>query len=71
MRTQGLHVWRGSGAVGIDLAVGSLQIRVGYNRRPALSWPGNINHAQVVFLDDPVQVDVEEILPRRRSPMAE
>ena len=37
----------------------------------AVSLVGNIDHVEVAILDDAVQVDVDEILSRRRSPMAE
>ena len=32
---------------------------------------GDVDHVEVVLLDDPVQVRVNEVLPRRRSPMPE
>ena len=32
---------------------------------------GNIDHVEVVFLDDPVQVSVDKILSRRRPPVAQ
>ena len=32
---------------------------------------GDIDHIEVVLLDDPVQVDVDEVLPRGRAPVPE
>ena len=56
---------------GIDLAVGAFQIGVGHQPRPAVARPGDVDHVQVVFLDDAVQMDVDEVQPRRRAPVAE
>jgi shikimate kinase len=33
--------------------------------------PRNVDRVQVVFLDDTVQVNVDEVQPRRRAPVAE
>src|SRR6202011_1654265 len=49
--------------VWIDLAVGALEISVGHDGRAAVPRAGDVNHVEVVFLDDPVQVRVNEILP--------
>src|SRR5450756_2140262 len=57
--------------VGIDLAVSALEIRVADNRRTAVPGAGDVNHVEVVFLDDPVQVHVDEVLPRGRAPVAQ
>src|SRR3984885_2187364 len=55
----------------IPLAVSAFEIRSADHRRSAVPRSGHVNHVQVVFLDDPIQVRVNEILPRRRSPMAQ
>src|SRR5208337_126884 len=48
----------------VDLGVGSFEIsRAQYTRR-AMAWPGHENHVQVVFLDEPVQVNVDECKAR-------
>ena len=57
--------------VGIDLAVRPFEVGVGHQRRPAVSGAGDVEHVQVILLDDPVQMDVEEVLARRGSPVAE
>src|SRR5438552_655122 len=60
----GADVW-------IDLAVGALEISVGHDSRAAVPRAGDINHVEVVFLDDPVQMHVNEVLPGGRTPMAQ
>ena len=57
--------------VGIDLAVGPLEIGVGDQRRPAVSGAGDVDHVEVELLDQPVEVDVDEVQARRRAPVAE
>src|ERR1035437_3422519 len=57
--------------IGIDLAVGAFEVGIGNHRRAAVAWAGDVNHVEVVFLDDPVQVHVDEVLPRRRAPMSQ
>ena len=57
--------------VGIDFAVGAFQVGVRHQSRPAVARPGDVDDVQVVFLDDPVQMDVDEVQPRRRAPVAE
>ena len=57
--------------VGIDLAVGAFQVGVRHQPRPAVARPGDVDDVQVVLLDDAVQVDVDEVQPRRRAPVAE
>src|SRR6185295_13636340 len=55
----------------IDLAVGPLEVRVGDERRAAVPRTRDEDHVEVVFPDDPVQVDVNEAQARGRSPVAE
>ena len=59
------------GDVGVDLAVGALEVRVRDQRRAAVPRADDVDHVQVVLLDDPVQVDVEQVQARRRPPVAE
>src|SRR5437870_4357002 len=56
---------------GIELAVRSLEVGVRDERGPAVSRPGNVDHVEIVLPDDAVQVHVDEVLPRRRAPVAE
>ena len=55
--------------VGIDLAVGALEVGVGDQGRTAVAGAGDVEHVQVVLRDDPVEVHVDEVLPRRGAPM--
>src|SRR5271154_3981813 len=36
-----------------------------------MTWTGNVKHIQVVLLDNPVQMHVDEVLPRRCTPMGD
>ena len=49
--------------VGIDLAVGALEIGVRDEAGPAMSRAGHVDHVEVVLVDDSVEVDVDEIEP--------
>ena len=54
---------------GIDLAVGAFQVGVGDQRRAAVPGAGDVDHVKVILVDDPVQMHVDEVLARRRSPV--
>jgi len=56
--------------VGIDLAVGALQIGVGDQRRAAMARAGDVDHVEVVLLDQPVEMNVDEVEAGRRAPVA-
>ena len=55
----------------IVLGVRAFQIAVRHDARTAVARTDDVDHVQIVVLDQPVEVDVEEIQPRRRAPMAE
>ena len=57
--------------VGIDLAVSALEVSVAHDGRAAVPGAGDVNHVEVVFLDDPVQVHVNEVLPGGRAPVSQ
>ena len=57
--------------VGVHLAVGTLEICVGHERRTAVTGPGNVDHREIPFPDDAVQMNVDEIQTRSRSPVTE
>ena len=42
----------------------TLKVSVGHDSRAAVPGAGDVNHVEVVFFDDPVQMHVNEILPR-------
>ena len=66
-----LHAVRILGDAGVDLAVRTFEVRIGDQAWAAVPGPDDVDHVEVVFLDDPVQVDVEKVQARRRPPVAE
>jgi hypothetical protein len=50
--------------VRVDLALGALEVGIPHQRRPAVTGTSDIEHVQVILLDNPVQVNVNEILAR-------
>ena len=57
--------------VRINLAVSALEVGVRDQAGPAMPRAGDIDHVEVVLLDHPVQVNVDEVQAWRRSPVAE
>ena len=55
----------------IDLGVSALEISVRHDRRTAVAGTGNINDVGVVLANQPVEMHVDKILPRRSPPMTE
>src|SRR5689334_18129085 len=66
---QALHPLLVGGDVRINLAVSALEVGVCDQTRPAMARAGNVDHVEVMLLDDPVEVDVNEIQAGRRPPM--
>ncbi len=59
------------GDLGIGLRPGPLQPGVGDHGRPAMAGAADVDHVHVLAADDAVEVGVDEVLARRRSPVAE
>src|SRR5213078_4113183 len=57
--------------VGIDLAVGALEVDVGDEPGAAVPGAGDVERLEAVALDDPVEMGVEEVQARRGPPVAE
>ena len=57
--------------VRIQLAVSAFEIGVGDERRPAMSRANDVDHVQVIFFDDPIEMHAEHVEPRRCTPVAE
>ena len=36
-----------------------------------MSWTGDVNDVRIVFFDEPIQMNVDEVLTRRSSPVTE
>ena len=66
-----LHPFRVQRDVRVELAVRALEPGVRHQRRPAVARAAEVDHVQVVALDRAVQVRVDEVQARRRSPMPE
>ena len=54
--------------VGIDLAVSALKIGVTHDSGTAVPGAGDVYHIEVVFLNDAVQMDIDEVLPGGSCP---
>ena len=63
-----LHPLRVLADVRIDLAVGAFEIGVGHQRRAAVPRADDVDHVQVIALDDPVEVDAEHVQARATCP---
>src|SRR2546430_1238913 len=59
------------GDVGIDLAVSAFEVSVRHDAWPAVARAGYEEDLHVPFLDNAVQVDVNEVEPWRRAPVSE
>ena len=57
--------------VGVELAIGAFKIGVGHQAGAAVTRPGEIDHLQLITLDHPVQMHIDKIQTRCRSPMAQ
>ena len=55
----------------IALGVGAFEIAVRHDARAAVAGTNDVDHVQIVLLDQPVEVDIEEVQSRRRAPMTE
>src|SRR5579872_2281947 len=53
----------------VDLGISSFEIRVSESRWGAMSRARDVNHVQIVFFDEAVQMDPDETLTRIGSPM--
>src|ERR1043166_2206282 len=58
-----LNVW-------IEFCIGAFKVSVRHNPRPAVARPADINHIEVVFLDRPIAMDVDEIKTRSCPPVS-
>src|SRR6202012_3943491 len=65
------HAFGISGDVWIDLAVGALEIGIGYHARTAMAGATHIDHVEVESADHAIEMGIDEVQARRRPPMAE
>src|SRR4029078_11612400 len=59
-----LNVW-------IEFCIGAFKVCVRHNPRPAVPRPADINHIEVVFLDRPIAMDIDEIQSRSCPPVSQ
>jgi hypothetical protein len=71
LREETLHAFLVRGDIRIDLAVGSFQIGVRDEARPTVPRPGDVECVEVVLLDHPVQVGIDEVQAGRGAPVPE
>ena len=55
----------------VVLGIRALQVGLRHDPRAAVTRTDDIHHVQVVVADQPVQVDIQKIQPRRRTPMSQ
>ena len=68
---QFLHALFVAADVGIDLRISAIQIGVCDEEVSAVARAGNEDHILIKFLDDAVQVDIDEVLSGNGSPVAD
>ena len=56
---------------GVNLGVGAFEIGAGIERRASMSRTRDVDDVRIVLFDEPVQMDVDEVLARRGSPVTE
>jgi hypothetical protein len=61
----------GLGDVRVNFAVSALEIRVGDESRSTVSGARYVNDVQIVFPDQPVEMNVDKIQPGSCAPMTE
>ena len=66
---QPLHALDIPAHIGINLAVGALQVRLRYHGVSAMTGTGEIDHIQVIFFNDTVEMRIDEILTGYGAPM--
>src|ERR1700758_4424883 len=59
------------GTFRVDFGIGSFQVRVRKNCRGSMSGAGKEDHVQIVFLDQPVEMQIDEAQAGVRPPVPE
>ena len=57
--------------VRINFTPGAFEVDIAHNCRAAVTGTGDVEHVQVILLDDPVQMHIDEVLARRRAPVSD
>ena len=64
-----LHTLLVPGDIGIDLRVAAVQPVLRHHGVAAVTGAGEIDHVQIIALDDPVEVRIDEVLPGAGTPV--
>jgi hypothetical protein len=57
--------------MGVHLGVGTLEISVGYQPRPAVPWADDVEHVQVALADQTIPMHIKKVEARCGAPMAQ
>ena len=68
---EALHPGQVFALIRVDFRIGPLQISLGQDGRRAVTRAGNIDGVEVIFVDQPVKVDIGEALAGVRAPVAQ
>src|SRR6185312_10333059 len=68
---EALHALFVARNVGINLGVSTLEIGVRDQAGPTMAWSRDVDHVQIVLLDDPIQLNIDEVQSGRGPPMSE
>ncbi len=68
---QPLHALLVPSDVRIDLAISAIEPRIGHQAGAAMTRTSDIEHAQIALLDDAIEMRVDEVQARRRTPVAQ
>src|ERR1700720_787649 len=55
----------------VTLGIRSFEIGLRHESRAAMAWTDDVDHVEIVLLDQPVEVDIEKVQSRRRAPMSQ
>ena len=55
----------------VRFAVGAIEVRVGNHDLTAVTWAFDVEHVQIILVDQPIQMGVDEVLPSDGAPVAE
>lgn len=55
----------------VTLGVGAFEVSLRHHRWPAMAGAGDKEHREVILIDQPVKVRVDQVESRRRAPMAQ
>ena len=57
--------------VRVDFAVGAFEVGICDQAGSAMAWTSDVDHIEIVFLDQAIQMDIDKIQSRSCTPMAE